>query len=54
MVDQWGDAAEPLVLILIRFKRKNRRLFDLMETYHIQNGNVRKVKKQKARPINFK
>ncbi|MCG7537334.1 hypothetical protein [Pseudoalteromonas sp. OOF1S-7] len=50
VIDQWGSVAEPLVLILIRFNRNGRRIFDLMETYHIQNGKVRKVRKQNALP----
>ena len=50
VIQQWGDTSEPLVLILIRFDRNGRRIFDMMETYHIQNGRVRKVRKQQALP----
>ncbi|MDO3382464.1 hypothetical protein [Gilvimarinus algae] len=49
--NQWGIASEPLVLIIIRFNRAGgRRLFDLMETHHIQNGSCRKVRSQPALP----
>jgi len=50
VLEQWGSVAEPLVLILIRFNLNSSRVFDLMETYHIQNGKVRKVRRQKALP----
>lgn len=52
VLEQWGNASEPLVLILIRFNLVSRRVFDSMETYHIQNGKVRKVRKQPALPWN--
>ena len=44
--EQWGSVVEPLVLILIRFNKNKWRVFEFMETYHIQNGKIRKVRKQ--------
>jgi hypothetical protein len=48
--EQWEDTPFPLVLILIRFDKKGHRTFDQMETYHIQNGKIKKIRSQPALP----
>ncbi|MFT7417745.1 MAG: hypothetical protein ACI9DS_002919 [Glaciecola sp.] len=50
VIDQWGESTHPLVLIVIRFNRKGKRVFNLMETHHIQNGNIKKIRSQPALP----
>ncbi|MBO2602563.1 hypothetical protein I6M34_05475 [Shewanella algae] len=47
---QWGDSAEPIVLFLVRFNRKGKRIFDTIETHHIQNGRSKKIRSQPALP----
>ena len=48
--EQWGASPEPLLFILIRYNRKVKRVFDLIETFHIQNGRCKKVRSQPALP----
>lgn len=50
VIEQWGEVSAPLVSIVIRFDRNKKRIFDLMETHHIQNGKSRKVRSQPALP----
>ena len=50
VIEQWEDSNYPLVFIVIRFNRNKYRMFDAMETYHIQNGKINKVRTQPALP----
>lgn len=52
--DQWGNALEPLVVILIKFNRNRRRIFDVIETYHIRNSICKKIRSQPALPWHAK
>ncbi len=48
---QWKKSKEPLVAILVRFDHESKiRWFDNMETYHLQNGKINKVRNQPALP----
>ena len=48
---KWRKRKYPLVVILITFDYSKRaRWFDTMETYHIQNGDLKKVRSQPALP----
>jgi hypothetical protein len=47
---QWKKSPYPLVFIVIRFDRNKGRVFDVMETHHIQNGMSRKCRSQPALP----
>jgi len=50
VLEQWGDSTQPLVLVVIRFDKSGKRIFDVMETYHIQNGKIKKIRSQPALP----
>lgn len=51
VINQWSNAAEPLLFILIRYnKQGSNRVFDLMETHHVHNGRVKKIRSQPALP----
>ena len=52
--EQWGDSPQPLVLVIIRFDIKRSRVFDIMETHHIQNGKSKKIRSQSALPWHAK
>ncbi|MAY34882.1 MAG: hypothetical protein CMN84_02150 [Spongiibacteraceae bacterium] len=52
---QWKNAVEPLVVIVVTFELGGtKRKFDLMETYHVQNGVMKKVRSQPALPWNVR
>lgn len=49
--DQWGDAPQPLTVIIILFDRQGKkRVFRKMETHHLQNGVRKKIRSQPALP----
>lgn len=48
--DQWGNAPQPLVFVVIRFDLLGARVFRQMETHHIQNGIRKKIRSQPALP----
>lgn len=52
---RWKKVPEPLVVIVVTFDRiGSKRVFDLMETYHLQNGIMRKLRSQPALPWNVR
>lgn len=50
ILDQWADAPQPLVFVVIRFDKQGTRIFRKMETHHVQNGIRKKVRSQPALP----
>lgn len=47
---QWGKKNYPLVIFLITYEGKSRRWFQDLETYHLQNGKLKKLRSQPALP----
>lgn len=48
---QWGKSNAPLVVILVTFAYEKRvRWFDDIETYHLQNGSLKKIRSHPALP----
>jgi len=49
--EQWGNSANPLLALLVTFiQEKNGRRFRLLETYHFQNDQRKKIRSQPALP----
>ena len=52
---QWKNSAYPLLVFLVTFtQEKNGRRFCLLETYHFQNGERKKIRSQPALPWEVK
>ena len=50
ILQQWGKASQPLLVLLVTYQRSGNRLFENLETHHIQNGSIRKLRSQPALP----
>ena len=47
---QWGKGNYPLVILLVTYEGKAKRWFQDLETYHLHNGTMRKIRSQPALP----
>jgi negative regulator of replication initiation len=47
---QWGKENYPLIIFLVTYEGKSTRWFQEIQTYHLQNGNMRKLRSQPALP----
>ena len=55
IVKQWGKSANPLLVFLVTFDiNKRKRWFYDLETYHVQNGRMKKIRSQPALPWDAK
>jgi hypothetical protein len=49
---QWGRNQHPLLVFLVTYNGSTKRHFEDLETYHVQNGSMRKLRSQPALPWN--
>jgi hypothetical protein len=53
--EQWKNSTYPLLVFLVTYlQEKNGRRFCLLETYHLQNGQTKKIRSQAALPWEVK
>jgi hypothetical protein len=49
---QWGKSTRPLLVLLITYQKSGKRFFENLETHHVQNGTMKKLRSQPALPWN--
>lgn len=47
---QWAKCTKPLLVFLVTYNRKGKRFFEDIESHHIQNDRMRRLRSQPALP----